>query len=132
MFRVPKVDGMGPPSGTNTSFHIESSHVKLKRSRQIPVTIFGSGHPHLDKDNRPEGWAFPTAAAATASMILNLTEKVRPSYPAQKPETPQFRVQAVTSQHLLLLGSDGQPETRALETSQGCSYVILRQAFSIQ
>ena len=91
--------------------------MKLKRTRQVPVTISGSGHPQLDADSQSQGWAFPATAAATASLILSIAEKVRPSYPVE--ERPKFLVQAVTSQHLLLLDRHGQPETRALETSQG-------------
>eukprot|EP00439_Symbiodinium_sp_Y106_P043689 s2197_g5.t1 len=105
---------------TTTSFNIDSSRVKLKRSRQVPITIFGTGHPQLDAECQTEGWVFPAAAAATASAILSIAEKVRPHYPEPEvTESPRFLVQAVTSQHLLLLSPEGHPETRALETSQG-------------
>ena len=93
--------------------------MKLKRSRQVPITIFGTGHPQLDAECQTEGWVFPAAAAATASAILSIAEKVRPHYPEPEvTESPRFLAQAVTSQHLLL-SPEGHPETRALETSQG-------------
>ena len=107
---------------TTTSFNIDSSRVKLKRSRQVPIKIFGTGHPQLDAECQTEGWVFPAAAAATASAILSIAEKVRHYPEPEDPEvreSPRFLVQAVTSQHLLLLSPEGHPETRALETSQG-------------
>lgn len=97
--------------------------------RPVPAVFFNTDHPFLDapSSKNEEGWIMTEAAAleAEASALYFWAKPMERTESKQK--IAGHLIQPVTSHHLILLGQDGLPTSRSIETSKG----VLRIPFPL-